>query len=342
MEFSDYRQALMRVVESRASATGEVTFPCIPSLCGEYVARIRDICALLGRSCSERELDELKASIEQGLVLGSRSSTSGMLIVSYETHPVPRVGVKLSVRVKAYSTEERYARWLSEREPPIFGKLPDAKLMSLLRLLGASKHAPILDVGAGTGRNALPLARLGYPVTAIDSVPALVEQIERAASAERLLVQCIGASILSPDVTLEEGRYKLVVVSEVLSQFQNVDQVRTTFTKLARCVAPGGLVLANAFLAADDYEPDELAREVSRRVWSTLFTRAELRFITADLPFELVSDESAHDFEKQHTPPNDWPPTSWYESWSRGYNIFSPSSGIPPVELRWLVYERKA
>jgi SAM-dependent methyltransferase len=341
MQNSDHRQALMRVVESRASATGEITFPCIPSLCDEYVSRIRDMCVLLGRSCSEREIDDLKSAVGQGLVLGARSSSSGMLIVTYETEPVPRLGVKFSVRVKAYSTEERYARWLAEREPPIFGKLPDAKLMSLLDMPGEPRQAHVLDVGAGTGRNALPLARRGFPVTAMDAVPALVEQMDRAAAGERLPVRGVVANILSPDVTVEERRYKLIVVSEVLSHFQNVEQVRTAFTKFARSLVPGGRVLANAFLAGDGYEPDDFAREVSRRVWSTIFTRSELGFLTNELPFELVSDESACDFEKKHTLPESWPPTSWFESWSRGYNIFSPLSGVPPVELRWLVYERR-
>jgi hypothetical protein len=72
-----------------------------------------------------------------------------------------------------------------------------------------------------------------------------------------------------------------------------------------------------------------------------LFSRSDLSFLVNELPFELVSDESAFEFEKAHTEPSAWPPTTWFESWSQGSNVFDMPVGKAPIELRWLMYRRK-
>lgn len=40
------------------------------------------------------------------------------------------------------------------------------------------------------------------------------------------------------------------------------------------------------------------------------------------VPLRLLSDECAFEFEQQHLPPHAWPPTTWFESWARGSNLF--------------------
>lgn len=47
----------------------------------------------------------------------------------------------------------------------------------------------LLDLGCGQGRDAIPLARLGYEVTGIDLSKVGIEQMERAARAEGLDVK---------------------------------------------------------------------------------------------------------------------------------------------------------
>jgi len=53
--------------------------------------------------------------------------------------------------------------------------------LPLWRSLAAEHGDPVLDVGAGTGRVALDLARAGYRVTALDHDPALIEELTRRA-----------------------------------------------------------------------------------------------------------------------------------------------------------------
>ena len=54
--------------------------------------------------------------------------------------------------------EAAYEDWISTREPPLFGTEPDARVWALASEAADPSTHPILDIGAGTGRNALALA----------------------------------------------------------------------------------------------------------------------------------------------------------------------------------------
>lgn len=53
----------------------------------------------------------------------------------------------------------------------------EAQVEALLELAG-QPPAAILDLGCGPGRHALPLAAQGYPVTAVDTSPTLLAELE--------------------------------------------------------------------------------------------------------------------------------------------------------------------
>jgi SAM-dependent methyltransferase len=59
--------------------------------------------------------------------------------------------------------------------------------------LAAEFGSPILDIGAGSGRVALALARAGYPVIALDSDPQLLAALHSRARSEDLPVSTVHA-----------------------------------------------------------------------------------------------------------------------------------------------------
>jgi 2-polyprenyl-3-methyl-5-hydroxy-6-metoxy-1,4-benzoquinol methylase len=59
------------------------------------------------------------------------------------------------------------------------------------RVIGRNKQARILDVGCGTGRHSIELARRGYHVTGIDLSPAQLKQAREKAMAAGLSVRFI-------------------------------------------------------------------------------------------------------------------------------------------------------
>jgi hypothetical protein len=166
--------------------------------------------------------------------------------------------------------------------------------------------------------------------------------LQKAASEEQLPVTVVERDFLSPECALERGRYRLGVISEVLTHFGRLESIRTAFSKLADALSPGGIVVANVFVANHSYRPEPLAKQIAELVWSCFYTQPELDFITAELPFEQIADEPVLDYEKERQSPKNWPPTFWFEDWANGRNVFETSPGIfPPIELRWLVFRRR-
>jgi SAM-dependent methyltransferase len=97
---------------------------------------------------------------------------------------------------------------------------------------------PVLDVGAGTGRTALELARAGYSVTAIDLDDELLEQLRERA--QGLDVTTIVADARSFWLG---GRFGLCMVPMQTIQLLGGVQQRTAFLECARDhLGPGGRV----------------------------------------------------------------------------------------------------
>ena len=62
--------------------------------------------------------------------------------------------------------------------------------LPIWRELAQEAHGPVLDLGAGTGRVALDLAEAGHDVTALDSDPALLDELARRAGERGLRIEC--------------------------------------------------------------------------------------------------------------------------------------------------------
>ena len=126
-------------------------------------------------------------------------------------------------------------------ELPIHPPDAEAAAAFLARLAGAGSA---LELAIGTGRVALPLARLGVTVSGVDASEAMVEKL-RAKPGGDLIPVTIGDFA---DVPVD-GRFAIVFV--VYNTFFALDDPvaqRRCFERVAAHLAPGGCFVIEAFV----------------------------------------------------------------------------------------------
>lgn len=336
------RASVIRRLTKKIGVEGRVRLPAVPALLEEYVENLRKMFAAYGRVFSEAETTNLRTILEGKLKEGFAVSPYAHVIVRYQTEAAPKIGIQYWVSTEISTIEDQYAEWVRTRTPPLFGKHPDTKVMDLARSLGAPKDVPVLDIGAGTGRNTLPLARAGFPTDAVELSPDLANILKNDAAKDGLPVTLYQGDVLGETLELPKGRYRLVILCEVVSHFRATAELRRLFERASELLAPGGLLAFSVFLPVSSYQPDTLARELAQVFWCSLFTRDDLKEASADLGFSQLSEESVFEYEKKNLPASDWPPTGWFEEWTRGLDLFRLSVGKAPIDMRWLVYRKNA
>jgi SAM-dependent methyltransferase len=131
--------------------------------------------------------------------------------------------------------------------------------LPLWRSLAAREGDPILEIGAGTGRVAIDLARCGHRVTALDHDPELVAELRLRASDFALETELADAR------TFElEASFALCLVPMQTIQLLGGAAARAAFLGRARRhLRPGGLL---AVAIAEWLEPYETSRGGARPV----------------------------------------------------------------------------
>jgi 2-polyprenyl-3-methyl-5-hydroxy-6-metoxy-1,4-benzoquinol methylase len=332
-----WRPGMLRRLHRRAVASGSIVLPAVPAMIEDYVEMCARVFMGVGVPFNDDQLGHLRVVLEGQLAAAYAASPRSEIVITYESP----VGLTVNYHVKAQwaSLESAYDHWVATRQPPYFGTEPDARVCELVAAANDPANFPILDIGAGTGRNTLPLARRGHSVDAVELAPKFADVIRGEAERESLAVRVIQRDAFSSSKDLRWD-YRLILLSEVVSDFRNTDQFRAVFMLAAERLATGGVLVLNTFLAREGYTPDAAARELSQQCYSAIFTREEIAVAAAGLPLVLESDDSVHEYEKSHLPATAWPPTSWYENWVSGLDVFDVPRETSPIELRWLVYRK--
>lgn len=335
------KQAMLRRLPRRLLGKAELQLPAVPALLEHYVSILDQQWESIGRKFTPPELDEFRRSLAARLEQAYAVSPSSRVLVTYESDPPPKTSLTWKVVALGATFADEYQTWVDTRTPPLFGKHADAKALDMARSLGVPGDVTILDVGAGTGRNALPLAREGFVVDALEPAAALANVLQADATPEQLTICLLPGDILDPELVLPRPSYRMLLLSEVVaSHFRTVEQLKALFMVAARLLEPGGVLVFNAFLSQGGYKPDAVARQLSQVMWCALFTRRDLEEAAQGSGLERQADEAAAEYERTHLPEGQYPSTGWYESWCAGQDLFDLPAERAPMELRWLVYRK--
>ena len=160
------------------------------------------------------------------------------------------------------SVQEGYALWASSYDQEKNG-LIFVEERQVDRLLAHLSFTKVLDVGTGTGRYALKLARQGVSVTALDRSPEMLEVARQGAQREGLPIDF---RLLSLDDALpfEAHQFDLLICALMLS---HVSDLAHALQEFARVLQVGG------YLLITDFHPDHILYG-----WKTAFRRAGVKY----------------------------------------------------------------
>lgn len=137
----------------------------------------------------------------------------------------------------------------------------------LFEMLRGVEGARILDVGAGTGRDAAALARLGHQVVAVDPAARMLH-LARSLHPDNDIRWLQDAM---PALSKVQGTYDIVLLSAVWMHVQPADRERA-FSRIADLMAPQGRIYMTLRLGPGDVDramwsvsADEIVRLASTR-----------------------------------------------------------------------------
>jgi SAM-dependent methyltransferase len=159
--------------------------------------------------------------------------------------------------------------------------LDDPGDLDLWLALAEQAGGPILELMAGTGRVAVPLAEAGFAVTAVDLDPAMLRRAARRASAAGEEVEGRLELVLGDVLSLElagAGRFRLGIVAlNSMLLLRTREAQAAGWGAIAAHLAPGGLAAVDAWLP----DATDLARYDGRLHLEYLRRDAELgRWVT--------------------------------------------------------------
>jgi SAM-dependent methyltransferase len=122
---------------------------------------------------------------------------------------------------------------------------------------------PILDIGAGQGRNTLYLARTGFSVVAVDTSRIAIETILKTAVEEALPVEAHVCDF--HDFSLSTDYYSGILVYGLI-QVLDWASIKALISKLDRWTRKGSLVFITAFTTEDPRYPaiEQTSRKIGK------------------------------------------------------------------------------
>jgi len=98
--------------------------------------------------------------------------------------------------------------------------------------------ATAVDLGAGFGMHAIPLAQAGCSVTAIDTSAVLLHELSKRAAG--LPVWIVTADVLDVEAHVHEPVPLVLCMGDTVTHLQNLEEVDRLFQAVSRCLAPMG------------------------------------------------------------------------------------------------------
>ena len=108
--------------------------------------------------------------------------------------------------------------------------------------LPEANHGVAVDLGAGLGLHALPLARRGYHVTAVDSCQVLLDELR--ARSGNMAVTTVNADLVDFRAVMQEQPRVVLCMGDTLTHLPSLGSVESLLRSVAAALVPGGVFAA--------------------------------------------------------------------------------------------------
>jgi len=201
------------------------------------------------------------------------------------------------------SVEEHYDRLLADVYSWMYGGW-EAALARYTEFFAARGIAPrrsrrVVDLGAGCGFQAIPLARLGFQVTAIDFDRKLLAELEAHAGAEKIETVC--ANLVDFRSYAPEPVELVVCMVDTLLHLDSEQTVERLFKDVFAALEPGGTFIAtfrDFSVAAEDLDRFISVRNDERIIFTCFLEFEPTTVKVHDLVYRRV--DGRWDFAKSY------------------------------------------
>ena len=193
------------------------------------------------------------------------------------------------------------------------------------RWLDASfpRESQLIDLGCGTGLDAVRMAECGHEVLATDWSPRMVERTQERAAAARLTGSVRTAAIGGHELERIEGRSLFDGIYSNLGPLNCLPDLASVSRECARLVKPGGRLV---FTVIGRWCPWEVAYYASRADW----TRVSVRFAREMTPVRM----NGHTVWTRY-----WSPMELYRRFARDFALVHCRAiclFAPPPYMTWI------
>ena len=150
-------------------------------------------------------------------------------------------------------------------------------------LVELARGGPVLELGVGTGRLALPLVDRGLVVHGVDASPAMLAILRDKPGGER--VQVTTADFADVDVDVDGGFALVFVAFNTFFNLPTAEAQQRCLTNVARRLRPGGAFVVEAFVP----DPESAPSGPGLTTRSVDVDRVELQATVADLAAQTIS-----------------------------------------------------
>jgi 2-polyprenyl-3-methyl-5-hydroxy-6-metoxy-1,4-benzoquinol methylase len=157
-----------------------------------------------------------------------------------------------------YADADFYDQEFAHREHEIPFFVKQAQLSS----------GPVLEVGCGTGRITLPIARTGAVITGLDVSSRMLERARRKADEEKLSVTWLEQDCRNINATQAFGL--ILSATNAMQHLHDLDSVNAFLTASRNALRAGGTVILDVF----NPDPAKLARTAAVRYHHKAFVDA--------------------------------------------------------------------